>query len=280
VIESFLPDARALFERLVVKYPPNHARLLWERWARYEYQYGDLESAQKLEKRIAEVYPTDPPIKRFAQRHMYLGTDAIAARDLGFAVARQNGTTGSSTLIGRTDMQLSLLATLNQQTAAVSTINTQSHKRPASPDYRKRDERPPVDYGPAYKRPRPMSPAPRDRDRERWEGPPRRRSPGWDRDRERDGPPPRRIERDREEEKIVVLPPVISWFIGQLPASSAFDGPVFRTDDLMMLFRNAVIPSTAKLRSPPPAPPRGGGRPPPDYGPYQGPGGGRGGRRY
>ena len=24
----------------------------------------------------------------------------------------------------------------------------------------------------------------------------------------------------------------------------------------------------------------GGGRPPPDYGPYQGPGGGRGGRRY
>ena len=68
----------------------------------------------------------------------------------------------------------------------------------------------------------------------------------------------------------------------------------------MQVFRGAVIPSvTGRSRSPPPAPPRpgelnvsflfnsrnadtaivqAGGRPPPDYGPYQGPGGGR--RRY
>jgi len=51
-------DARALFERVIVNFPPERARPLWERWARYEYQYGDLESAQKLEKRIADVYPT------------------------------------------------------------------------------------------------------------------------------------------------------------------------------------------------------------------------------
>ena len=54
-------DARALFEKVVGNYPPNHARPLWERWARYEYQYGDLESAQKLEKRIADVYPAGNP---------------------------------------------------------------------------------------------------------------------------------------------------------------------------------------------------------------------------
>lgn len=78
----------------------------------------------------------------------------------------------------------------------------------------------------------------------------------------------------------------------------------------MNLFRNAVIPSTSRPKSPPPPPPRsgnyhyhflkkkkkffflgrlrfdsdkhfslGGGRPPPDYGPYQGPNTGRG-RRY
>lgn len=51
-------DARALFERVIGTFPPDHARPLWERWARYEYQYGDLEAAQKLEKRIAEVYPS------------------------------------------------------------------------------------------------------------------------------------------------------------------------------------------------------------------------------
>lgn len=166
---------------------------------------------------------TDPPIKRFAQRHMYLGTDAIAARDLGFAMTRPTGPGGSSNSLTRTDTQQSLLSNSNHQTGG-GTNNT-SHKRPASPDYRKRDDRPPVDYGSAHKRPRPMSPI-RDRDRERWEGLPRRRvgSPSWDRDRDRDVPPPRRMEREREEEKGVVLPPVISWFVGQLPAPSAFDG--------------------------------------------------------
>jgi cleavage stimulation factor subunit 3 len=68
-------------------------------------------------------------------------------------------------------------------------------------------------------------------------------------------------------------------------------GPVFRTDDLLNLFRNAVIPSmTARAKSPPRSNSMssqpfskgggGGGRPPPDYGPYQGPNSGRGGRRY
>ena len=32
-------------------------------------------------------FPADPPIKHFAQRHTYLGTDTIAARDLRFSMA-------------------------------------------------------------------------------------------------------------------------------------------------------------------------------------------------
>ncbi|TFK64019.1 Suf-domain-containing protein [Pluteus cervinus] len=51
-------NARALFERVINTFSSEQARPLWERWARYEYQYGDLEAAQKLEKRIAEVYPS------------------------------------------------------------------------------------------------------------------------------------------------------------------------------------------------------------------------------
>ena len=50
-------DARALFERVIGTFPPDRARPLWERWARHEYQYGDLAAAQKLEKRMAEAYP-------------------------------------------------------------------------------------------------------------------------------------------------------------------------------------------------------------------------------
>jgi len=51
-----LIDARALFERVIPNFSADRARPLWERWARYEYQYGDLEAALKLEKRMAEVY--------------------------------------------------------------------------------------------------------------------------------------------------------------------------------------------------------------------------------
>ena len=51
-----ISDARALFERVIPNFPPERARPLWERWARYEYQYGDLEASLKLEKRMADVY--------------------------------------------------------------------------------------------------------------------------------------------------------------------------------------------------------------------------------
>ncbi|KAI0352491.1 Suf-domain-containing protein [Trametes cingulata] len=268
-------NARALFERVIGTFPPEKARPLWDRWARHEYQYGDLAAAQKLEKRMAEVYPNDPPIKRFAERHKYLNIDAIAVRDLGFVLgrARSNGSGGT---LARNETLQSFASPQPKETLPAPS----SSKRPASPEHKRREESRP-EY--PSKRPRAASPA-RERDRD-WrdsrDGPRGRRhgSPAWERDRERDGPHRRPFKEDKEEEKGVILPNVLSWFIGTLPSASAFDGPVFRTDDLMQVFRNAVIPasSTARARSPPPAP-RSGGRPPPDYGPYQGPGGGRRGR--
>ncbi len=50
-------DARALFERAVNSFSPERARPIWERWARYEYQFGNLEAAQILEKRMSDAYP-------------------------------------------------------------------------------------------------------------------------------------------------------------------------------------------------------------------------------
>ncbi|THH17582.1 hypothetical protein EW146_g3251 [Bondarzewia mesenterica] len=259
-------DARALFERVINNFPADRARPLWERWARHEYQYGDLAAAQKLEKRMAEVYPNDPPIKRFAQRHTYHSTDAIASRDLGVAMARQAGSpgswNGSSGSLVRTETQQSLLGPSSTQN---SSQGQHVPKRAPSPDHKRRSD----DYGVSvHKRPRASSPG---RDRDRWEGHGRRRyaSPSWDRDREKDVPPVRKPIKDVEEEKGVVLPSVLSWFVGTLPPPSSFDGPIFRTDDLMQLFRNAVIPSVSTRTRSPPAPPRTGGRPPPDYGPYQ-----------
>ncbi|KAI1792566.1 Suf-domain-containing protein [Ganoderma leucocontextum] len=279
-------NARALFERVIGTFSPDKTRPLWERWSKYEYQYGDLSAAQKLEKRMAEVYPNDPPIKRFAERHKYSHVDSIATRDLGFVLSRSGSggarTNGSSGLLGRSDTLQSIVSDTVAK-SATPTQGSSSSKRASSPDHRRRDES--RDY--PSKRARPSSPGPgRGRDRERWDGPPHRRhgSPMWERERERDAPPPPpprgRFKEEKEEDKGVQLPNVLTWFIGTLPSPDSFDGPVFRTDDLMQVFRNAVIPSSTlsgKPRSPPP-PPRsgGGGRPPPDYGPYQGPGSGTG----
>ncbi|KAL4253804.1 mRNA 3'-end-processing protein RNA14 [Abortiporus biennis] len=279
-------NARALFERVVTKFTPERARPIWDRWARFEYQFGNLEAALALERRLAETYPNDPPIKRFAERHKYLGADAIASHDLGFnkssstttAAPRSNGNG-----LVRTATEQTLLAAMSasQQSQGVSGSST---KRQSSPDHRRREESRGGDYGPPSKRQRPGSPG-RDRerehraDRDRWDAPPRRRygSPGWDREeRDRRGRVP---EREREEERGVTLPPILQWFVGQLPSPQAFDGPVFRTDDLMQVFRNAIIPSSSSIRTQSPVPSgRPGGRPPPDYSPYQGPGGGRRGR--
>lgn len=272
-------NARALFEKTVntSTIPPEKARPMWDKWAKYEYQFGNLEACHKMEKRMAEIYPNDPPIKRFAARHKYLATDVIAVRDMGFTLVGSQSTNGSSS--SQNTPQISQKEPSSQSQGA--------SKRAPSPDHhRRRDESRGGDYGPSSKRPRATSPP---RDRERWDSHPsnRRRfdSPaGWDRDRDRDGL--RKPEKEEKEEKPVVLPPVLSSFLGMLPQSGTFDGPIFRTDDLLQVFRNAVIPSAtaARPKSPPPPPPpqpRGGGRPPPDYSPYTGPGGGRrAGMRY
>lgn len=52
-----MSGAREVFERAIVIFPPDRARPLWEKWTRYEYQYGNFERVRKLEKRIIDVYP-------------------------------------------------------------------------------------------------------------------------------------------------------------------------------------------------------------------------------
>ncbi|KAF6748569.1 hypothetical protein DFP72DRAFT_1034925 [Ephemerocybe angulata] len=320
-------NARALFERVIQTFPSEKARPLWERWARYENQHGDLEAILKLEKRIAEAYPKEPPMKRFAQRHMHLNIDAIADCDLGMIARRHSTNVGA--VLGR-----------NETGQSITPAGANAPKRPASPDHNrgvKREDTRNFEAGGGggYKRQRGnASPARVDRDvhmrdrdrdhdrgrdagRDRWtEGgnknrrfsPPPPSGGAWERERDdRDGGrgyggPSRDIKREESfaprGPPPVQIPPVVSWFVGELPPAATFDGPVFKTDDLMKCFKQAIIPSSVgagpngapppRARTPPPPPGptnysqhRGGGRPPPDYGPYTGPGGGGGrGRRY
>lgn len=79
-------DARALFERIAPGMGAEKARPLWTRWASYEYMYSDLPSALKLEQRLADTFPEEQPIRRFAERHSHQRVDKIATTDLGYGV--------------------------------------------------------------------------------------------------------------------------------------------------------------------------------------------------
>ena len=194
---------------------------------------------------------------------MYLGTDAIADRDLGFAIARR----ATNNSIGRTETSTSLLS--SSQQAVIAAASSQGHgagasgsssskpQRGGTPEYRKREEGRGGDYSAGHKRPRPGSPPPArapDREREsRWDGPSSRRrfSPPppatWEREergggggpaRGREPPPPPRVqEREEEKPRQGTLPQVLSWFIGELPTPSSFDGKRF----LFSLFDRAFF---------------------------------------
>jgi len=162
----------------------------------------------------------DPPIKRFAQRHTYLGTDAIAARDLGFAMAGRQPASNA--------ISAAAASVLEKRTESLQSLmhvpQSQPPKRQASPDLKRREDSVKPDFGPPSKRQRPLTPP--HRDRERFDGPPppRRRmaSPaGWEKERDRELG---HIKRDRDEDKPSPLPTVLSWFVGQLPNPATFDG--------------------------------------------------------
>ncbi|KAG9027591.1 mRNA 3'-end-processing protein rna14 [Tulasnella sp. JGI-2019a] len=243
-------NARALFERVIGTFPPVKGRPLWERWARYEYHFSDLAATQKLEQRMAEAFPSDPPIKRFAHKYTYLGIDAVASRDLGFGI-KQAGS-----------QQAPRAEPVSAPAAPEPSVNNGgNHKRAASPA-RRRDPSPPP------KRFKGGSPPPGPRGR------------NWERERDRSQDMSGRKPYSPRRKDADAIPEGVAWFMGTLPSAIAFDGPRFRTEDLMHLFKTAnglpTPPDPRRSRSPPPR----AGRPPPDYGPYQGPGGGRSGRRY
>ncbi|QRW27609.1 mRNA 3'-end-processing protein RNA14 [Rhizoctonia solani] len=294
-------NARALFERVITTFPPEKARPIWDRWSRYEYNFGDLIGSQKLEKRLAEIYPNDPPIKRFANRYTYLGVDTIASNDLGFKVVRQSGSAGG------------VAAPASPPTSNAKRAASPPRRAPDPPAKRFKGQAPDADRAREQERERERE---RDRDRERErdrmerererERAEREKERERERDRERDrgdrrgagagggagagaagaggggagrwegpqsrrpnSPPPYRRgydgpgRRHEDAHDEGGLPPLVAKFVASLPASQAFDGPVFRTDDLLTLFKNVNLPS----RSPPPQrmrsrSPTRGGRPP------------------
>ncbi|WVQ78099.1 hypothetical protein IAT38_000180 [Cryptococcus sp. DSM 104549] len=335
-------NARALFERSALKIPAEKSRPLWDAWARYEYTYGDLAAVQKFETRLAEVFPNDSPLKRFAQRFTYHGIDQVAIRDLGFG---RRPTPGPIPTGPAVNIPTGPAAGVDPISSGGTPINSNEYKRPApdSPRGRRpsvegpsRSRSPKRQRGASPRRFPPQGPAIVDRERDmrdpRDRPPPGRfapapglAGPGGVGGRSpmpigapqqgmpmagpgrrpltpvqqgimpAGGPVPAYLELDRSG---VGKP--LAWFMAQLPTARSFDGPVFRSDDIVGLFSTISADGAGSHRGPGPAyddrrgfDPRDRddrdmhrdvGPPPMGYnGPVRGRGGaprGRGGRRY
>ncbi|WVO12857.1 hypothetical protein L204_100465 [Cryptococcus depauperatus] len=243
-------NARALFERSASKLLAGKARPLWDFWATYEYTYGDLSAVHKLENRFAEVFPNDAPLKRFAQRWTYNGIDEIAIRDLGFNRARA---AQSVTTTAPPAPMSSLPSTIPPQLPIASTPpmimsgSQESHKR-AAPD----TDPGPIDTVASRSPKRLRGPSPRRFDRERdnrapstrySRDPPTKRSltPGNNISVQYGSPSTYQIPASDRDPSGLEKP--LTWFMSQLPHARAFNGPIFKADDIMNVFNSVSIPN-------------------------------------
>ena len=78
-------NARALFERAMSSLPPERARVVWMRWAEYEYSFGDASAMARLEARLPEVFPDAARTDIAADRLRYRTLDLVRAKDLGYS---------------------------------------------------------------------------------------------------------------------------------------------------------------------------------------------------
>ncbi|CAZ83898.1 unnamed protein product [Tuber melanosporum] len=70
-----ITNARAVFETFVGRVTAEKARKVYEFFYDYEAHYGELGQVYKMEKRMSELYPTDPYISRFSSRYAYRAVD-------------------------------------------------------------------------------------------------------------------------------------------------------------------------------------------------------------
>ncbi|CAO1612636.1 unnamed protein product [Parajaminaea phylloscopi] len=114
-------NARALFQRTITTFAePERARPVWDRWAQYEYNFGDSASIRKLEARLAEAFPSEPALKRLVDRASYMDLEIVGPRDLGLpsAFGAGRGATAADRAVDAAKTQGSVAAAAASTAAA------------------------------------------------------------------------------------------------------------------------------------------------------------------
>jgi len=239
-------NARALLERIIGGFSPARARPIWDRWAEYEYAFGDLESIHKMESRLAETYPDEPPIKRFLDRNTYMDLDVISVRDMGYQPLLPGSNAAERAVAATRDLGEdgdAVATSRKTRGAAVAGTAVASHYDVAADD-----------NGPSLKRPRlardSASPAP---------GGDRKVSAGMKLKNRREGSPapeqrPGIVERPTT--LVAPIPDPVLFFMDILPRVELFDGPRLNEHDMI----DCIISMNVPL--PPPSAPAAMAQPP------------------
>jgi len=113
-------NSRALFERALSILPNDNANEIWDKFTKYENDFGDLAGLLRVEKRILSSYPnrreTKPAMVHLARRYQYLDINVIAKCELGI---QDNG----DRLIDITNTTNNNTAGTQAATAAAKPIN-------------------------------------------------------------------------------------------------------------------------------------------------------------
>ncbi|KAJ1023454.1 hypothetical protein NDA16_003071 [Ustilago loliicola] len=229
-------NARALFERVIGTFSPDRARPVWDRWSKYEYNFGDSVAIQKLESRLAETYPNEPAIKRFAARSSYMDLELVGPRDLGLQAA----------VAGASAADRAVEAAKEHAAGSLTSADEGPRRKTMQEMKRLAAESNPEDTSGNWARPgAPSSAAPPAKKFKRDSASP---APGAFNNQAQAGV------RDAYQE----FPEAVLVFMEMLPSAHLFDGPVFKADDILDCIRSANVPAGGAGRRGPPGGAYGG----------------------
>lgn len=90
-------NARALFEKSIIRMDATKARPLFRHFLQHEATYGDIQALTKLEQRYTEIYKGETELELFCDRYKEGGFDPIAVADFGGLAEKTSKENGSNT---------------------------------------------------------------------------------------------------------------------------------------------------------------------------------------
>ncbi|WFD31213.1 mRNA 3'-end-processing protein rna14 [Malassezia sp. CBS 17886] len=220
-------NARAVLERTVSGLTPQQARPIWDRWAEYEFCFGDASAVSRLTARLGELYPDESRVEVAAGRLRYRTLDAVRGRELGhshaLACAARRLPAAAPAVVSLVDEDEDDASESRASTPVAAAAGRQSME-----EIRKSILGGSTDVGR------------RDTEKRGW-GPKQETVPPSKKAKHAADTPPARRSVAREAPSAV--PEAILYFMGYLPNAAVFDGPRISPDNIFECLLHSNMPA-------------------------------------